>query len=104
MSEFTNVTVTRAANVYFDGNVTSRVVTFEDGSVKTLGIMLPGEYEFGTEKPEVMEIQSGEMTVQLPGSEAWVSVSGGQSFEVPGDSKFRLKVTAVVDYCCSYVG
>jgi len=103
MSEFTNVTVAKAANVYFDGNVTSRVVTFGDGSVKTLGIMLPGEYEFGTGKPEVMEILSGELAVRLPGSDGWVPVSGGGSFDVPGDSKFRLKVTAVVDYCCSYV-
>ena len=103
MSEFTNVTVTKAANVYFDGKVTSRVVTFEDGSVKTLGIMLPGEYEFGTGKPEVMEIMSGELTVQLPGSDEWIPVSGGESFDVPGDSKFRLKVAAVTDYCCSYL-
>lgn len=104
MSEFSNVTVTKAANVYFDGKVTSRTVTFADGSVKTLGIMLPGDYEFGTGKPEVMEILSGELTVQLPGSEAWTAIKGGQSFEVPGDSRFKLKVTAVTDYCCSYVG
>lgn len=103
MSEFTNVTVKKAANVYFDGKVTSRVITFADGTVKTLGIMLPGEYEFGTEKAEVMEIQAGEMTVQLPGNDEWVAVKGGESFDVPGSSKFRLKVTAVVDYCCSYI-
>ena len=48
MSEFNNVTVVREANVYFDGGVTSRTVLFADGSKKTLGIMLPGEYEFGT--------------------------------------------------------
>ena len=49
MSEFANVTVAKAANIYFYGHVTSRAVTFADGSVKTLGIMLPGEYEFGTD-------------------------------------------------------
>jgi uncharacterized protein YaiE (UPF0345 family) len=42
MSEFPNVTVVKKANVYFEGNVTSRVVLFPDGSRKTLGIMLPG--------------------------------------------------------------
>lgn len=103
MSEFSNVTVTKKANVYFDGNVTSRVITFADGSVKTLGIMLPGEYEFGTDKPEIMEIMAGEMTVQLPGSDEWVPVKGGESFDVQGQSKFKLKVTAVSDYCCSFV-
>lgn len=103
MSEFSNVTITKKANVYFDGKVTSRVVTFEDGSVKTLGIMLPGEYEFGTEKAEIMEIMAGEMAVQLPGSGEWVVIRGGESFDVPANSKFKLKVTAVVDYCCSYI-
>lgn len=103
MSEFANVTVARKANVYFDGNVTSRAVTFADGSVKTLGIMLPGEYEFGTDKPELMEITAGELTVQLPGSDEWVAVKGGESFDVPGSSRFKLKVTALVDYCCSYL-
>jgi len=103
MSEFSNVTVTKKANIYFDGKVTSRAVTFDDGSVKTLGIMLPGEYEFGTEKAEIMEIMVGEMTVQLPGNEAWTVVKGGESFVVSGQSQFKLKVTSVVDYCCSYV-
>lgn len=103
MSEFNGVTVRKAANIYFDGKVTSRVVTFEDGTVKTLGIMLPGEYEFGTEKAELMEIMAGELTVQLPGSDDWQSIKGGESFNVPGSSKFRLKITAVTDYCCSYL-
>lgn len=103
MSEFSNVTVKKAANIYFDGKVTSRVVTFADGSVKTLGIMLPGDYEFGTEKAEIMEIAAGEMKVQLPGSDEWIDIKGGQQFEVPASSKFKLQVASVVDYCCSYL-
>ena len=55
-SEFSGVTVVKAANVYFDGKVTSRSVKFDDGTVKTLGIMLPGDYDFGTEAAESMEI------------------------------------------------
>lgn len=49
MSEFNNATVVKAANIYYDGQVTSRTVILEDGSKVTLGIMLPGKYEFGTE-------------------------------------------------------
>ena len=67
MSEFKNVTVVREANVYFDGKVTSRSVLFPDGSKKTLGVMLPGEFEFGTADKELMEIFSGELEVLLPG-------------------------------------
>ena len=50
MTEFKNVTATKAANFYFDGKVTSRTLTFEDGTTKTLGIMMPGEYEFSLSK------------------------------------------------------
>jgi uncharacterized protein YaiE (UPF0345 family) len=49
MSEFNDVTIIKKANIYFDGKVTSRSVVFPDGSRKTLGIMLPGEYEFNTD-------------------------------------------------------
>ena len=56
------------ANIYFDGRVTSTKVAFADGSWKTLGVMLLGEYEFGTDAHEVMEILSGELEVLLPGS------------------------------------
>ena len=103
MSEFNNVTVIKEANVYFDGKVTSRTVVFPDGSKKTLGIMLPGDYEFGTADKEIMEIIGGDLEDLLPEAESWLAVRGGESFEVPADSKFGLKVESVTDYCCSYV-
>lgn len=103
MSQFANVTVDKKANVYFEGKVTSRTIRFEDGTIKTLGIMLPGEYTFNTGDKEIMEIMSGEMDVQLPGSDAWISVTGPQSFEVAANSAFNLKVKTVSDYCCSFV-
>ena len=76
MSEFKNVTVVREANVYFDGKVTSRTVLFGDGSKKTLGVMLPGEYEFGTGDKEIMEIFSGDLDVLLPGETNWRTITG----------------------------
>ena len=103
MSEFKNVTVTREANVYFDGNVTSRAITFADGTVKTLGIMMPGDYTFGTAKAEIMEILAGELDYRLAGTEQWLAVKDGESFNVPADSSFDLKVTVLADYCCSYI-
>jgi len=104
MSELKGVTVVKKANIYFDGKVTSRTVIFADGSKKTLGIMLPGEYEFSTGEKELMEIISGEMEVLLPGEDAWRSISGGQSFEVSGNAKFKLRVKTLSDYCCSFIG
>jgi purine/pyrimidine-nucleoside phosphorylase len=103
MSELHNVTVVKRANVYFDGGVTSRTVLFPDGSKKTLGIMQPGEYEFGTDAAEVMEILAGDLEVLLPGVTQWRRVQGGETFDVPGKSRFALKVTKMTDYCCSFV-
>jgi len=103
MSEFTNVTVVKKANVYFNGNVTSRTVLFSDGSKKTLGVMLPGEYEFNTADKEIMEILSGELDVLLPGESDWRKIKGGESFEVPANAKFLLKIRTLTDYCCSFI-
>ena len=103
MSEFKNVSVVKKANVYFGGKVTSRTVLFPDGSKKTLGIMLPGDYEFGTDCKEIMEILAGDLDVLLPGSKDWKAFKAGDSFEVPAKAKFSLKVKTVTDYCCSYV-
>ena len=102
MSTFKDVEIIKAANIYFDGNVTSRVIKFNDGTCKTLGIMMPGEFEFSTEHHELMEILAGELSVLLPGRENWQTIQGGESFEIPSQSSFKLKVNSVVDYCCSY--
>jgi len=103
MEKFSNVNVKKSANIYFDGKVTSRTIEFADGSIKTLGIMLPGEYEFGTGAPELMEIYSGQMQVKLPNSSVWRTIKGGESFDVEGNAKFQLKVTELSDYCCSFI-
>lgn len=103
MSTFENVSVIKEANVYFDGKVTSRTVVFSDGERKTLGIMMPGEYEFGTGDKEVMEILAGKLDVMLPGEDSWKSVKGGEVFEVAADSKFKLIIKELTDYCCSYI-
>src|ERR1039457_6081458 len=102
MSEFRNVTGVRETNVYFGGMVTSRTVLFADGSKKTLGIMQPGEYEFSTGKAELMEILSGELEVSVAGGPLQ-KIDGGDSFDVPADSKFLMKVKSLSDYCCSFL-
>jgi len=103
MSQFENVSVVREANIYFDGKVTSRSIKFEDGSVKTLGIMLPGDYEFNTDDKELMEIMSGDLEFLLPGHSEWQTIQAGKSFEVPANSTFQLKIKTITDYCCSFI-
>lgn len=102
-STLENVTVVKAANVYFDGKVTSRSLSLQDGSKVSLGIMVAGEYEFGTAEKEIMEIMSGELDVLLPETTDWLRIVGGQSFEVPANASFKLKVHSLTDYCCSYI-
>lgn len=103
MSTFENVTVVKKANVYFDGKVASRSVLFPDGSKKTLGIMLPGEYEFGTDAKEIMEIFSGSLDVMLPGEKEWKTIQVGESFVVPANAKFGIRIKTLTDYCCSFI-
>ena len=103
MSQFDNVSIVKKANIYFDGKVTSRTVIFYDGSEKTLGVMMPGEYEFNTAEKENMEIMAGELEVLLPGKDGWQEIKGGESFDVPANSKFSLKIKTLTDYCCSFI-
>ena len=103
MSELRNVTVVKQANIYFDGKITSRTVLFPDGAKKTLGIMLPGEYEFNTSDKEIIEIMSGNLDVLLPQARDWKPFKGGDSFEVPARSKFSLRVKELTDYCCAFI-
>ena len=103
MSQFTNVTVVKKANIYFDGKVVSRTVLFPDGSKKTLGVMQPGEYEFSTGAAEEMEILAGELEWQMKGETAWKRVAAGEAFNVPAHSTFVMRMEAVVDYCCSFL-
>ncbi|MCF8006755.1 MAG: pyrimidine/purine nucleoside phosphorylase [Methylovulum sp.] len=103
MSEFSNVTVVKKANVYFDGQVNSRTVRFADGSSKTLGFMLPGEYTFSTEAAELMEILAGEVEVLLPNTTDWQAYAAGDSFKVSAKASFTIKVRIATDYCCSFL-
>lgn len=103
MSEFKDVTVIKEANIYFDGKVTSRTIIFPDGTKRTLGVMLPGEYVFNTADKELMEILSGDLEVLLPGESDWKTIKGGEDFEVPGQSSFKLNIKSLTDYCCSFL-
>ncbi len=102
MAKFENVTVIKEANIYYDGKVTSRTVEFQDGSIKSLGIMLEGEYTFNTADKEIMEILSGDVSVKLPGEE-WKRLNVPESFEVEANASFEIKINSVTDYCCSYI-
>jgi uncharacterized protein YaiE (UPF0345 family) len=103
-SEFNNVTAVAKANVYFDGKVVSHTIRFSDGTKKTLGLIYPGKYHFGTDLAERMEIVSGQCVVRLDGSQETRPVSAGSQFDVPAKSGFDIEVpSGICEYICSFL-
>ena len=94
--------ITKKANVYHGGNVTSRSIVTADGEKKTLGFMLAGSYNFSTEAAEIMEVLNGECKVRLAGSDTWHIYSEGMSFNVPANSSFDIEVADMLDYICHF--
>ena len=100
---FSNVKLTAKANVYFDGRITSRTFFTEDGSRKTLGIVLPGSYEISIGAEEYVELLTGALEVTTTTDNGkWKTVMPGESFTVPANSTFTMRTYVVSDYICSY--
>ncbi len=103
MTELENISIIKEANIYFEGKVTSRTIFLPNGEKQTLGIMMPGEYTFDTDLAEIMEMMSGELEIRLPGETEFKKLNTPESFNVPANSAFDLKIKTVTDYCCSYI-
>lgn len=102
---FANVTAEARANVYFGGKVVSHTLLLASGERKTLGLIFPGSFHFGTDKAEVMEITDGACRVRLDGSAETLEIAAGGRFEVPAKSGFTIEVTeGICQYVCSFVG
>ncbi len=88
-------------NEYFSGNVKS--IAFKTAQCPaTVGVIAPGEYEFGTSTVEVMTIITGKLSALLPDSKNWIDYSPGKSFTVPANKKFKVKVMEDTSYLCLY--
>jgi purine/pyrimidine-nucleoside phosphorylase len=88
-------------NEYFDGRVKSIAYETADGPA-TIGVMAPGEYEFGTSTTEYMTVTSGTMEVLMPGETEWKTYKAFETFFVPKDVKFKVKVHTDASYRCLY--
>lgn len=103
MTKLENISMIKEANVYFEGKVVSRTIFLANGEKQTLGVMQPGEYTFDTNEAEIMEMMSGELEIRLPGETEFKVLNTPESFNVPANSAFDLKIKTVTDYCCSYI-
>ena len=100
---FEGVAVATKASVYFDGKCVSHAITLADGSKKSVGVILPAELTFTTGTPEVMEGVAGACEVLLPGLGEWQRFAAGESFSVPGQSSFRIRVSGEpYHYVCHF--
>ncbi len=97
-----NVSVNPQANVYFDGKCVSHSITLADGSKKSVGVILPATLTFNTGAPEIMECVAGSCEYKLDGTSTWVKSAAGESFNVPGNSKFEIRVTEAYHYICHF--
>ncbi len=88
-------------NEYFDGKVKS--IAFETGDgPATIGVMADGEYEFGTATKEIMSVTSGQLDVQLPGSDGRVIYQAGDSFVVEKGLSFAVRSNGQSAYLCLF--
>jgi len=88
-------------NEYFDGNVKS-IATDNSKGKATVGVIAPGEYEFGTSTVEYMTVVFGAMDVLIKGEDQWQTYTDGETFKVEKDSSFKVKVNEAVSYLCKY--
>ena len=103
-SDFSDVTVQTKANIHFDGKVVSHSVIFSDGSKKTLGLIYPGEFYFGTDAAEPMEIVAGTCEVKPDGSEDFSTYIEGQTFDIPGKIGFHIAVSeGICESLCTFI-
>jgi len=102
--EFTNVTATAKANIYFEGKVVSHGIILSDGSKKSFGLIYPGSYHFGTSAAELMEVIDGSCSVKIDGSNDVAKYTSGQSFSIEANSGFTIDVAeGICQYICSYL-
>lgn len=88
-------------NEYFDGKVKS--ISFSASGLKsTVGVMLAGEYEFGTSSVERMTLIAGQWQIRLPGESEFREWKVGQTFTVPANAKFQLRIEQDSAYLCQF--
>ncbi len=91
------------SNEYFEGKVKSIGFTSSSTGRASVGVMVEGEYTFGTAQPEEMTVVSGEMNLLLPGEIEWKVYTAGEVFNVPGNSEFNLQIVEPTSYLCRYL-
>ena len=102
MSTLENATVSKKANIYFDGKCVSHSITLADGAKKSVGVIFPSTLTFNTGAPEIMEIVGGVCRVRLDGAADWNEYATGQQFSIGANSSFDIETVETVEYVCHF--
>ena len=89
-------------NSYFEDKVKSIGFVQKNNSI-SVGVMLPGNYTFGTNAAEKMSVITGALTIKRSTDADWVTFSSGEDFSVEGNSSFDVKVEVETAYLCEYL-
>lgn len=100
---FENVTVLVQGNIYEDGLCQSRTLIFPDGTKKTLGVYMPGDFSFDSHEPERVLMTAGAVDVLFPGDAGWRTVRAGESYDVPPNCTFQVRCGEISQYICDFL-
>lgn len=88
---------------YFEGNVKS-LANSRHGARFSVGIIAPGEYHFGTDAAERMNVTCGEIAVKQDGAaDDFTIYPQGTCWEVAPKSGFTVRVAHPAAYYCQYL-
>jgi len=90
-------------NEYFTGKVKSISFINASSGESSIGVMMPGEYTFSTNKAEEMTIISGSLNVLLVSAKDWQILQAGQIFHIQSKSEFHIQVAEPTAYLCRYL-
>lgn len=103
-NQFDFVSVMKKPIVHYSGRSISHVLTMEDGTKKTIGVILPSEQPlvFETHVDENIEITSGNCLVKIGNDKEYKQYRTGESFKVLKNSIFKIQANEVIDYVCHF--
>ena len=99
--QFDSVSVSKKANIYFDGKCVSHTVTLPDGVRKSVGVILPSTLRFDLSTKEVMEVVEGTAYVSING-QAERTFTAGQSWTVEAGGYFVIRAEQPEHYVCHF--
>ena len=99
--QFDSVSVSKKANIYFDGKCVSHTITLPNEIRKSVKMILPNTLRFDLSTKEIMEVVEGTAHVSING-QAEKAFTAGQSWTVEAGGYFVIRAEQPVHYVCHF--